>query len=127
MKIPVKVIICYVLTVFVLFFCANTILASIVRDEIGQERKTEMAECARELADGYIVRFYDSKYTLRQMRDQVSMLSDILGQRIWIINSKNKVVVDSESTKVVDLGEIDPEFVYNTYHDNVMIEDILEE
>ncbi len=127
MKIPVKVIICYVLTVFVLFFCANTILASMVRDDIGQERKTEMAECARELADGYIVRFYDSKYTLRQMRDQVSMLSDILGQRIWIINSKNKVVVDSESTKVVDLGEIDPEFVYNTYHDDVMIEDILEE
>ncbi len=127
MKIPVKVIICYALTVVMLFFCANTFLGGMQRDRIVQERRDELLECATGLADGYIVRFYDSKYTLRQMRDQVTMLSDILGQRIWIINSKNKVVVDSESTKVFDLGEIDPEFVYKVYHDNVLIEDILDE
>ena len=127
MKIPVKVIICYALTVLVLFVCANTFLQSEVRERITQERKHELSECASGLADGYIVRFYDSKYTLRQMRDQVTMISDILGQRIWIINSKNKVVVDSDSSKVIDLGEIDPEFVYNTYHDNIQIEGLLDE
>jgi signal transduction histidine kinase len=127
MKIPVKVIICYLITVVVLFFLANTVLEGKVREMTEQQIRNEMSDRAVGLADRYIVRFYDSKYTLRQMRDQVMMLSDILGQRIWIINSKNKVVVDSESSKVFDLGEIDPEFVYNTYHDDVMIEDLVEE
>jgi len=127
MKIPVKVIICYALTVFVLFLCANTVLESEIRKDIAQEYRQNLSEYATELADGYIVRFYDSKYTLRQMRDQVTMLSDILGRRIWIINSKNKVVVDSESAKILDLAVIDPDFVYKTYHENVMIEDVLEE
>jgi len=127
MKIPVKVIICYVLTVIVIFLCANVFLSKVVKSRIVSESRNEMLERATGLADGYIVRFYDSKYTLRQMRDQVTMLSDILGQRIWIINSKNKVVVDSESAKILDLDNIDPEFVYKTYHDNVMIEGVLEE
>lgn len=127
MKIPVKIIICYTLTVFVLFLCANTFLEDAVSNRIFEDRKSELSECATGLADGYIVKFYDSKYTLRQMRDQVRMLGDIIGQRIWIINSKNKVVVDSQSSTVIDLGMIDPEFVYNTIHDNVMIDDILDE
>ncbi len=127
MKIPVKIIICYALTVLVLFLCANTFLEDAVSSKIAEDRKNELSECATGLADGYILKFYDSKYTLRQMRDQVRMLADIIGQRIWIINSKNKVVVDSKSTAVIDLGMIDPEFVYKTYHDDVMIDEILDE
>ena len=84
MKIPVKVIICYLITVVVLFFLANTVLEGKVRETTEQQIRNEMSDRAVGLADRYIVRFYDSKYTLRQMRDQVMMLSDILGQRIWI-------------------------------------------
>ncbi|MCR5830495.1 MAG: HAMP domain-containing histidine kinase [Lachnospiraceae bacterium] len=127
MKIPVKVIICYMVTVIVLFFCSNTFLGEVVKDRIVSDCRSELLECATGLADGYIVRFYDSKYTLRQMRDQVTMLSDILGQRIWVINSKNKVVVDSKSAKILDLDLVDPEFVYKTYHDDVMIDGVFDE
>jgi len=127
MKIPVKVIICYLLTILVIFAAVNGIATGSIRESIRENERKELLESAQKLADGYIVRFYDSRYTLRQMQDQVRMLSDIVGTRIWIINSKNKVVVDSESTTILDLNEIAPEFIYTSFHDNVYFEGILEE
>lgn len=127
MKIPVKVIICYVLTVLAVFLFVNIFVGNSISSRVYENQKEELHECAQNLADKYVVKFYDSKATLRQMRDQVTTLSSILGARIWIVNSKNKVVVDSEGQVIIDIDELNPEFVYEAYHENVVMDDMFEE
>lgn len=127
MKIPVKVIVCYVLTVLAFFLFVNIFVGNSIKNRVYENKKSELHECAQNLADKYVVKFYDSKATLRQMRDQVKTLSSIIGARIWIVNSKNKVVVDSDGSTIIDIEEFAPNFVYDTYHENLMMKDIFEE
>ncbi len=124
-----KLIVFYLLIACVLFIFVNTVLAEIAEKKIfGQQEQTMYTQTGVVL-DGYVKKYYDNRITITKLIENLQPVATISDVRILILAPWGKVVGDTApvSKEVVELGEIAPGFLDETFHRNVYYQELTSE
>lgn len=127
MKLPIKVIICYLATILLIFLMVNLHGNRIVKDRVYDKIKAEYSEHVRKIADEYSTNYYNSSVDLRAITRQMMLADGIINARIWIINSKGVVISDTRSKGLFNVSSYANVLYEKSFNDNVVLEGILKE
>ena len=124
-----KLVVFYLLIACILFIFVNTVLAEIAEKKIVEQQEQEMYAQTGIVLDGYVKRYYDNRITITKLMENLQPVAKISGVRILILAPWGKVVGDTApvSNKEIDLEEIAPGFVDETFHRNVYYQDVTSE
>lgn len=104
-----------------LFLFINTFLMKQLKNRMYYTKEQTMYEEAGILAQSYVERYYSCKSTITELMDSIKPVAKLLNTRIWIAASFGKVVGDTApiNDKVIQLNEIDENFLQETFHHDV--------
>ncbi len=124
-----KLVVYYLLLACVLFILVNTVLAGMAEKKIYRQKEQAMYEQAVVVMDGYVKRYYDSRITISKLMENLTPIGDILDVRILIAASWGKVVGDTAPVvnKQIDIEEIAPGFLDETFHRDVYYPELMSE
>ena len=101
MKLHIKLIICYVVTIFAVFFCVNFAGNRILKAKIMQDLKDEYYRDIQRIAQVYTDYYFDENVRISQVRSQMKLFDDLISARIWIVNAARIVVIDTRGATPV--------------------------
>lgn len=124
-----KLIVFYLMIAAVLFFVVNTILAGITEKSIQEKREETLYTDAGMVTEGYVRRYYDSRITTAKLMENLEPVAELLDVRILIAASWGKVVVDTDPVDdtVIQLDELVPGFLEETFHRDFYNQEIVKE
>ena len=127
MKLHLKLIICYVATVFAIFFCVNYVGNRILERSIKEELLKEYSSDAQHIAQVYEDLYFDANVSMAQVKKQMTTYDAMIDARIWIVNAMHLVVVDSRGNGAIPVDTYSKELLKQIYSENVMFEGIFSE
>ena len=127
MKLPVKLTICYFLTAVVIFLIVNLLGTPRAEQIVFEDKKTEYTGFAEQLADEYAEYYMDSALGLYEVTQQLKAADEMIGARIWLVNSKHTVLVDTRGTIPLEIDNYSEDFLNNTFVDDAMFGNIFTE
>jgi len=130
MRVPVKLMICYVVAVVAIFLVVNVWGTDIIEDRTLENVKQEYYADARMIADEYVLDYYNSEIGLSEMLRQMRHIDSIIDARIWLVNSKRVVVADTRQADTIGrifLDDVDKDFLNYTFKENVSYSGIFKE
>lgn len=127
MKIAAKVILCFLLALLTVFMLVNYAGGKMTKKALRERAKTEYYEKAHSIADEYAAEYYDASISATTVGERLRIVSRALAVRIWVLNSKGVVLVDTDGTKGLDISNYDPDFLRETYHEDLKITGIFQE
>ncbi len=115
-----KLIVFYLLIAGFLFLFVNTVLAEVAERTIFKEREKTMYTQTGMIMDGYIQRYYDNGVTISTLMENLEPVAELMDVRILITAANGKVVGDTApiSDSVIQLDEVAPGFLEETFHRN---------
>lgn len=124
-----KLIVFYLLIACVLFLFVNTVLAGITEKKIVEEQELTMYAQTGIVVEGYVKRYYDNRITISKLLENLEPVTEILDVRIMIIAPWGKVVGDTApvTDQTVELAEIAPGFLEETFHRDVYYRELTTE
>ncbi len=124
-----KLLVFYLMIAAGLFFTANTIVAGLMEKSILEKREQKLYADAGLITEGYVRRYYDSRITTAKLMEHLEPVADLLDVRILIAASWGKVVVDTEpiNDTIIQLDEIVPGFLEETFHRDFYRQEIVKE
>lgn len=124
-----RLIVIYLLLVSGLFLLLNTLGARGIQRKVIKDREQELYAETVLIMDEYLERYYDNRITLPELLDNIKPVAQYLDIRLWITSSSGKVVGDTSplNSSVIQLGELDPDFLHETFHRNVFFKNVTEE
>lgn len=124
-----KLIVFYLIIAAVLFLFINTVLAKLIEKNIFEEREQTMYIQTGMIMDGYVERYYDNRITISKLMENLEPVADLLQVRIMIAAPWGKVVGDTAplNDDVIEFEEISPGFLNETFHRNVLFQNVAEE
>lgn len=127
MKLPVKLTICFLLTAVVIFTSVNIVGTRRVERTIYEKQKTEYAEYAEMLADEYARFYISSQLVLNEVREQLLVTDQMINARIWLVNGKHTIAVDTRGTKQLNVDQLSGEILNNAFLEDVLLENVFNE
>lgn len=124
-----KLIVFYLVIAGVLFLFVNTVLAGIIEKNVFEEREQTMYTQTGLIMDGYVQRYYNNRIRISELMEHLEPIAEMLDVRILITASWGKVVGDTGplNDKEIQLEEIAPGFLDETFHRNVYYQDVVDE
>ncbi len=124
-----KLVVFYLLIACVLFILVNTVLAGAAEKRIIEQREQEMYTQTGVILDGYVKRYYDSRITISKLIENLQPAAKLSDARILILAPWGKVVGDTApiSDKTVELEELTPGFLNETFHRNMYYPELTSE
>ena len=124
-----KLIVFYLLIACVLFIFVNTVLARISEKRIVEQQEQAMYTQTGVILNGYVERYYGGKLSISKLMENLQPIATISEMRILILAHWGKVVGDTApvSEKQIELDEIAPGFLDETFHSNVHYQDLTAE
>ena len=122
MKISVKLTVCYILAVVLVFVSVNLIGTRRYREKERQEIRENYHSIAVNIADNTVSAYYYSG-DIASIRSELIRTAKVTGARLWLINSAGTVIVDSASREITGTEGYDPKLLEQTYTENYIIYD----
>ncbi len=124
-----KLIVFYLSIACMLFIFVNTVLAEMAEKKIIEKQEQTMYTQTGIVIDGYVKRYYDNRITISKLMENLEPVADMLDVRILIIAPWGKVVGDTApvSNKQIELDEIAPGFLDETFHRDVFYAEMMSE
>lgn len=124
-----KLIVFYLLIACVLFILVNTSFANMAEKKIIEQQEQTMYTQTGIILSGYVEKYYGGKLTISKLMDNLQPIADISDLRVMILAPWGKVVGDTApvSDKKIELEEIAPGFLDETFHRNVHYQDVTSE
>lgn len=127
MKLPIKAIICYLVSIIAIFTFVNLYGSDAIEEEVNKHLKSEASAQAELIADEFADYFFNSDIKFDTMKTQLEITADMLNARIWFVNLKNVVVVDTAGRAGTDLNLYDEEFLDKSEIEYMLIKGIVNE
>lgn len=127
MKLPLKIVICYLITILAVFLVINLYGNDKIERDVRERLKNEYSDYAAKLADEYTVLFVRGIADQEEVRTQLVTTSGLINARIWLVNSKNVVVIDTEGRYQPDLDVFDDTFLTHSYVEDTLLNGMFEE
>lgn len=124
-----KFVVFYLLIACVLFILVNAVLSEIAEKKIMEQQEQEMYAQTGIILDGYIKKYYDNRITITKLIENLQPVASISEARILILAPWGKVVGDTApvSDKQIELEELAPGFLNETFHRDVYYQDLTSE
>lgn len=129
-KVLVKLIVCYTMAAVSLFALLNTFGTSLLRKKLIDEKMYTLYNKATALADQYIANYYDAQISSEEMEEQLMVADRLLNARIWVVNPKGTVVIDTRkylTNGIINVTELDESFFEYNYRKNLFFEGVFKE
>lgn len=127
MKIAAKLTVCFLVALMSIFLLVNLAGEKITKKALMEQAEAEYYEKAHMLADEYAAEYYDVGMSVGEVTKRLRIVSSALGVRIWVLNSKGVVLIDTDGTRGLDISNYDQDFLKETYHENLKITGIFQE
>ena len=127
MKLHIKLIICYVVTVFSVFFCVNFAGNRILKAKITQDLKNEYYKDIQRIAQVYADYYFDENVRISQVRSQMKLFDELISARIWIVNAARVVVIDTRGITPTYVDDYSGTLLKQMFSENVMFEGLFDE
>lgn len=126
-----KLFICYLLAAVFMFTLLNTYGISRIEKKMTKEKSDVLYNEAASISSEYMSSFYKKQISLDRLTTQIKVIDNILDARIWIVNKSGLVISDTrpEDSKVKEINvlNIDPDFLSETFSDYTVMPRILRE
>lgn len=129
----VKLLICYLLVAISMFTLLNTYGVNRLKHSLVERQKTVLHNEASIIASEYMEDYYliSSPQDTQNVLTQLKSIDTFLNTRIWIVNKNGTITMDTRSTYSsvtdINLNDLDPDFLSNTFSDNTYFKGILSE
>lgn len=124
----IKLILCYCFAAISMFLLLNTIGVKFVEQRLIDRKKDELYNEASMIVSDYATAYYSLKLSHSEMVGQLRVIDNFLGTRIWIVSKDGVVVADTRSNaKGMNLTNLDPNFLEQTFSENVYFKGIFAE
>ncbi len=127
MKLPIKVIICYLVTILLIFLLVNVSGNRIVKERVFNKLKAQYSEHVRKIADEYSEKYYNYSADLNAITRQMMLADSIINARIWIVNSKGTVISDTRSKGLYKVASYADVLYEKSFNRHVELEGIFKE
>lgn len=127
MKIPLKMVICYLAAVFAMFYIINFFGSSKLEGRCLTELEKEYSETAQTIADEYMLDYMSSAVTMRQVVEKLKAMDRLIDARIWLVNSKDAVVADTRGSTILNLDTVGADFLSSACTRGFTIEGFIDE
>lgn len=124
-----KLVVFYLLIACVLFIFVNTVLARLAEKKIVEQQEQAMYTQTGIILNGYVERYYGGKLSISKLMENLQPVAAISEVRILILAPWGKVVGDTApvSNKQIELDEIAPGFLDETFYRNMHYQDLTSE
>lgn len=127
MKLPIKVMLCYLMTVLVIFTTVNLIGNSLLGSRSRQNVREEYSGHAVLLAEQYASYLERPDMDTEHVRELLKASATLIGARIWLVNSNAIVIIDTGSDNQIDLSSETEDVLSSEYTENVTAEGLFTE
>lgn len=113
-----------------MFAILNTFGINRIQDMLLQEKKTDLYNEASSLSSKYMESYYNDESSLSEITYQLQLMDELLNTRIWIVNKNGYIISDTRGaieSGTVNVTDIDPDFLDNTFSENTVMPGILNE
>ncbi len=126
MKLPLKVAICYLLTILAVFLFVNLYGNKKIEQAVYKKIRTDYSGYTRMIADEYSGYYYSYSYVdINDIIRQLELADEMIHARIWVINSKGLVLADTESKAMTNVREYAGMIYEKTFNRGVVIPGVL--
>ena len=105
MKLPLKVTICFLVTILVIFVLVNLFGNRMVEEAVYEKMKPQYSEHVRRIADEYSEYYFSSYVDLGDIQRQLELIDRLIDARIWLVNSKAAVLADTRSKALLNVSD----------------------
>lgn len=130
-KLWIKLLICYLLCAISMLTILNTYGVSRIGSKLVEDKKSELYNEATSISSDYMNGFYQQQLSLNYLTAQIKAIDAVLDARIWIVNKSGFVISDTRPDNVtnqeINIREIAPDFLNDTFSDNTVMPDVLSE
>lgn len=129
----VKLLVCYLLVAISMFTLLNTYGVNRLKHSLVERQKSVLHNEASTIASEYMGNYYliSSPGLTQNVLTQLKTIDTFLNTRIWVVNKNGTITMDTRSTYTSDaeinLNELDPNFLTNTFSDKTYFKGILTE
>lgn len=125
-----RLILCYLLSMILVFLFLNTYGMSLLTNRLKEDRKNLLLKEANLIHSEYLENFYDRRLTQTEFASQLKSIDNYLDIRVWIVNTEGLVIIDSSAGRnslPLKLNDIDPDFLDKTVSENTRLKGIFNE
>ncbi len=127
----IKLLFCYILSALFMFILLNTYASNRYEKNLIEDKKSLLYNEAASISAEYMTGFYNAELSLSDLTMQIKTIGAILNARIWIVNTSGLVISDTkpntENDDLINVMEIDPNFLDETFHDRTVMKGVLSE
>lgn len=127
MKLPVKVTIAYLLAILTIFVLVNIYGERSVEKAVYEKLKSEYAGHVERIADEFSKHYYNMNENLDSIRQQLEITDDTINARIWVVNSKNIVILDTQDRVQLDIKPYFEEILGHYFTPKVEVSELFAE
>lgn len=130
MRVSFKLGLSYLLAIAILFALVNIFGRNICRNKADQNVKNELTTVVTRLSDSSVASYYSGIGTIQRIRQELAHIDDVIGVRIWLVNSNHKVIIDSAqpfTEPEIGPGDYDEKILEESLSENVIISSISNE
>ena len=112
-----------------MFTLLNTYGVNRLEKQMLSEKKSILYNEATSISSEYMTSFYSEKLSLNYLSTQIETIGTVLKARIWIVNRNGIVISDTKpnatSIQEINVLEIDPNFLDETFTDYTTMQGVL--
>ncbi|NLL00395.1 MAG: two-component sensor histidine kinase [Clostridiales bacterium] len=125
-----RLIICFLISVVAVFVFLNTYGMSLLKDKLKRDQVNLLYKEASLIANVYKGNLFEENSPMDDIASQFNSIDNYLNIRVWIVNRDGKIVADSSnllSSNNVNINDIDPNFLNENMHENIILNGLLYE
>jgi signal transduction histidine kinase len=126
-KLPLKVTICFLVTILVIFVLVNLFGNRMVEEAVYEKMKPQYSEHVRRIADEYSEYYFSSYVDLGDIQRQLELIDRLIDARIWLVNSKAAVLADTRSKALLNVSDQADMLFASSFNDGVEISGVFAE
>lgn len=129
-RIPLKLIFCYLIGSVFMFGIVNIYGVSNLTKKLVEEEVKSLHSNATSIIKEYVKPYYESQMGIadkREMNMNLKAVDSLLNARIWVVDSQGIIISDTRSNLEIDINYIDENFLDNVFIENAYYKGIFTE
>lgn len=125
-----RLILCFLISVVAVFVFLNTYGMSLLENRLKRDQINLLYKEASLISNAYRGNLFEEDMVLKEIASQFTSIDNYLNIRVWIVNRDGIIVADSSnvnSPPAININDLEPGFLSNNIHENVMLSDLFYE
>ena len=124
-----KLVLLYILSAVVMFVLLNFYGVRKLEDSLVEKKKEVLYQEASIVNERYVLRFYRNQITISELIQELSVVGDFMGVRIWIVNLDGKVLGDTKRVigTTIHILQYQEDFLEHTFLEDVYFKGVFAE